>query len=358
MSSTPGAQPEAPHRAFDGLDTARQRPRRGPVLIRPGGRLGLQHLDLDVGAGGRFLDDAPQSRELLVEVFLGVEPAIDREPRRARHHVEAGAGAGLPADHEHRTRRLLALHRKARALLEQVVGQSGQRRRDPDHVLEGVHALVDVADVRLAAGRPHPQRDGASCRVPDHAAGRLGGQHRDGLGIDQAGVAQVSRAGGAAGLLVAHEVEDDPPPVEQAQRTRRRRPVEHRDEAALHVRGPAPDHLPVAAHGLELRGALGGDDVEVPVVVDDLRPVAHAAAHDRGILQVPGRRELDQLRREVEPVERLAEHGRAAPQLAARRVLGGHAHERLEQRHHLLGAAVEPGLHIGAAIAQAVSVPN
>ena len=239
-----------------------------------------------------------------------------------------------------------------------LVGQSGQRRRDPDHVLEGVHALVDVADVRLAAGRPHPQRDGASCGVPDHAAGRLGGQHRDGLGIDQAGVAQVSRAGGAAGLLVAHEVKDDPPPVEQAQRTRRRRPVEHRDEAALHVRGPTPDHLPVAAHGLELRGALGGDDVEVPVVVDDLRPVAHAPAHDRRIFQVPGRRELDQLRREVEPVERLAEHGRAAPQLAARRVLGGHAHERLEQRHHLLGAAVEPGLHIGAAIAQAVSVPN
>src|SRR5918992_1078941 len=71
--------------------------------------------------------------------------------------------------------------------------------------------------------------------------------------------------------------------------------VQHGDKAALHVRRPAPGDPPVAAHWLELRGALRGDHVEVPVEVDDLGPRAGAAAHDRRSLEAPGRRELDQL---------------------------------------------------------------
>ena len=124
------------------------------------------------------------------------------------------------------------------------------------------------------ASRPrgrHAQRDGASRLVPDHAAGRLGGQHRERAGVDQARLAQVAGAGGAARLLVADEVQDDPAAVEQAELARGGGAVEHRDEAALHVGRPAPDDPPVAPLRLELRRALRRDDVEVPVEVDEPR---------------------------------------------------------------------------------------
>lgn len=39
-----------------------------------------------------------------------------------------------------------------RVSLEQLVGEGGQWLGDPDHVLEGVNALVDVADVCFASG--------------------------------------------------------------------------------------------------------------------------------------------------------------------------------------------------------------
>jgi hypothetical protein len=45
----------------------------------------------------------------------------------------------------------------------------------------------------------------------------LGGEHRDRVGVDQVGRTQMPGAGGAAGLLVADEVQDDLAIVEQAQ---------------------------------------------------------------------------------------------------------------------------------------------
>jgi hypothetical protein len=72
---------------------------------------------------GRFFDHAGETSELPIEVLLGVEAAVDGEPRRAWHDVEAGAGAGPSADHEHRTGRVVAFDREARALLEQLVGE-------------------------------------------------------------------------------------------------------------------------------------------------------------------------------------------------------------------------------------------
>ena len=323
-----GAEPERRDGALDGLDAAGERARGGVRLVRAPGRLLLQHLDLDLGAGGvgRIADDAGQPFQLLLELLLRVEAAVEREPRRARHDVEAGPGPGLPADDQHRV------------LREQLAGQGGQRLGDADHVLEGVDALVDVAHVRLAPRGPHAQRDGAAARVPDHAAGRLGDEHGGGAGVDQPRLAQVPRAGGATGLLVADEVEDDPAPVEQAELARGRRAVEHRDQAALHVRRAAPDDPAVAALGLELRRALRGDDVEVPVVVHELGPAAGAAAHDR--------RSLDLLRREAEPVHLVAQQAGAARQLAAGRVLGRDPHELLEQRRHLVSPPVEPGQQV------------
>jgi len=134
----------------------------------------LQHVDVDLGAGGvgRPGDHVGQSLELLVELFFGVEAAVDGEPCGPRNGVEAGAGAGLSTDDEHRPTGCLALDREAGSLLEQLVGERGQRLGDSDHVLEGVDALVDVAHVRFAAMGSDAQRDGAAARVPDHATGR------------------------------------------------------------------------------------------------------------------------------------------------------------------------------------------
>ena len=76
-------------------------------------------------------------------------------------------------------------------------------------------------------------------------------------------------------------MDDDPALAEQAELACGRRAVEHRDDSALHVGRSTSADPPVAAGGVELGRVLSRDDVEVPVVVDELRPVAHAPAHDR-----------------------------------------------------------------------------
>ena len=84
----------------------------------------------------------------------------------------------------------------------------------------------------------------------------------------------------------------------------------------------------------------------MPVVVEDLAPAAGGPAHDG----VPRSARVRSPSRSIAS----AQHVRTARQLAAGRVLGGHAHELLEQRRHLVGSAVEPGLqlrrnHVGGA---------
>ena len=237
------------------------------------------------------------------------------------------------------------------------MGERGQRLGDADHVLERVDALVDVADVRLAAGRPDAQRDRAAgaCQITPPVGSAVS------IATASGSIRPASRRCPEPAVL----------PVSSSQtkwKTIRRpssRPspraaagaVEHRDQAALHVRGPAPDHLPVAAHGLELRRALGRDDVEVPVVVDELRPVAHAAAHDRGLLRLPvGGARSAPARSPAAPGRR-----RAAAQRPSSRPGGFSVGTRTSASSSAAISSARPssqGLHIGAAIAQAVSVPN
>ena len=231
------------------------------------------------------------------------------------------------------------------------MGERGQRLGDPDHVLEGVDALIDVADVRLAAGGLDPQRDRAAARVPDHAAGGLGGEHRDRLGVDQAGFAEVSRPGDAARLLVADEVQHDPAVAQQRELASRQGAVEHAHQAALHVGGAASADPALAPLRAKLRRSLRRDDVEVAVEVDRARPVADGAAHDAGILQLADRRHLDQLRRQTELPQRLVQRASAAAEPATRRVLGVDRHELLQQRGHLIGPRLQPGLHLSGTVA-------
>ena len=164
------------------------------------------------------------------------------------------------------------------------------------------------------------------------------------------GRAEVPRADGAPGLLVADEVKDDPAAVEQAVLGGGRGAVEHAHQPALHVRRPAPDDPAVAALGLELPGALRGDDVVVPVVVDELGAGSDAAPHDRRRFQRSARAELDQLGREAQAIHRIAQDRGAASELAAGRVLRRDRHERFEQARHLLRAAVDPPLHLRAPV--------
>ena len=223
----------------------------------------------------------------------------------------------------------------------------GERLRDADQLLERVVAEVRLADVRLAPGDAHPQRDRAAVRVPDHAAGRLGREHGDRAGVDQPRVAQVAGAGRAAGLLVAHEVQDDAGVAEQAELARRERAVEHADEPALHVGGAAPDDPPAVPQRTQLRRVLHRHDVEVAVEVDRARAVADAAADDARLLERAGRRELDQLRGGAEPLHRRVQHAPAAAEPAPRRVLRVDGDELLDERRHLAGARVEPRMDSG-----------
>src|SRR5829696_4973083 len=60
------------------------------------------------------------------------------------------------------------------------------------------------------------------------------------------------------------------------------------NQTALHVRGATPDDLPVATLRLKLRGTLGRDHVEVPVVVDDLGAAADVPRTIAGASSLPG----------------------------------------------------------------------
>ena len=139
-------------------------------------------------ASAYLVDHVGQAGELLLEVLLRVEAAVDGEPGGAGNGARTGAGSGLTADDEHRTPGFLALNWKAGPLLEQDM-EARSAARDADHVLEGVDALVDIADVRLTAGGLYAQGDRASARVPDDAAGGLRREHRDRRGIDEPGLA-------------------------------------------------------------------------------------------------------------------------------------------------------------------------
>ena len=137
--------------------------------------------------------------------------------------------------------------------------------------------------------------------------------------------------------------------LEQTQVARGRRAVEHADEAALHVGSAAPDDPPVRPARLELRPRLRRHDVEVPVEVDRPLPRADARAQHARLLEFACRRQLDQLGRQAQPRHRLGERAATAAEPAARRVLGVDRDELLEQRGHLVGARLEPGLHIRSA---------
>ena len=101
---------------------------------------------------------------------------------------------------------------------------------------------------------------------------------------------------------------------------------------------PRPTIRPSSRRGSNCVAALRGDDVEVPVEVDEPLPRARAAAHDARVVA-----ELDQLRREVEPRHRRVQHRAALAQPAAGRILGVDRDELHDQLGHLVGPCVEPG---------------
>ena len=204
-----------------------------------------------------------------------------------------------------------------------------------------------LAYVRLPATHGDPQRDRTAGRVPDDTAGRFGGEHGQRMRVDQSRVAQISRTGSASGLLVAHEVQHDPTLTQEIELSRGQGAVEHAHQAALHVGGPTSDDPAVAPLRLEPRGVLGRDDVEVAVEVDRARTVADAGANDAGVLQLAGGRELDDLGREAQFLHRIVQNTSALTQPASRRVLGVDGDQLLQQRGHLIGARLEPGLYLG-----------
>ena len=303
------------------------------------------------GADARrgLLDRRRQARELLGEILLGVEAAVDREPRRSGHDVEVRAAARCAADDEHRSARLVALERVVRAAREQLVREVGERLGDLHHLRERVDAEMRLPDVRRPALHLDAQRDRAAARVPDDAAGRLGRDHRERAAVDHARLAQVAGAGDAARLLVAHEVQDDPVLAEQAEIARRGGAVEHAHEAALHVGGAAPDDPAVRPLRPELLARLRRDDVEVAVEVDrPRRPPPRCRVRRRAPRgpRSPAARSAPATRLEAGSSPRAATRPQA-PEPATRRVLAVDRHERLDELRHLLGARLEPRAHLG-----------
>lgn len=70
----------------------------------------------------------------------------------AARRLEVRAGAGLPADDQHRALGFLAVDGDVCALLQELVREVGQWPGNAHHVLEGVDRLVHVTDVTKVLG--------------------------------------------------------------------------------------------------------------------------------------------------------------------------------------------------------------
>ena len=324
VSSTPGHSSKRVGDALDRLDASRERLRR-PDATRPcsptAARCSTSTVDVGAGAAAAARDRARQARELRPRAPPRVEAAVDREPGRARHDVEARARACRPADDEHRAA-LLALAREA-VRLRAARGEpaSGSAIR-----IMRSNAFTPRCAWPTWASRPRdldPKRDRAAARVPDDAAGRLGREHRDGVGLDHPRFAQVPEPVALPVSSSQTRWRTIRPTVERGRAPLRRGAVEHAHEPALHVGGPATDDPAVPAAWPELRpdpapgrrrSARGSRPSRGP------SPTLPRTMH--GSSSAPRRRELDQLGRETQPLQRVAEHAPAPSEPATGRVLG------------------------------------
>ena len=119
-------------------------------------------------AGPRARSITSNSRLLLdLEVLLGIEATVHREPALVRHGIEVRAAFRAPAEHEDRATRDVGRDVKGRRVGLDLVLELQQRLGDGEHPLERVHAFVLSSDVRGLAARRYAQRDRPAVRVPD-----------------------------------------------------------------------------------------------------------------------------------------------------------------------------------------------
>ena len=113
---------------------------------------------------------------------------------------------------------------------------------------------------------------------------------------------------------------------------------------------PRPTILPSALPRLELRRRLRRHDVEVAVEVDGpRRPRRRSPRTTHGSSSSRAGGSSISSGDEAQPRHRVAQHAPAPAEPATRRVLAVDRDELLEQRRHLVGARLEPGLHVGSA---------
>src|SRR6266481_2142089 len=79
---------------------------------------------------------------LLLEVLLGIDAPVDREPALLRHHIEVRPAAALSAQHQNRLARLIRSDVKGGGSLLHFLLQLLQPPNDLVHALERVFPLV------------------------------------------------------------------------------------------------------------------------------------------------------------------------------------------------------------------------
>ena len=210
-------------------------------------------------------------------------------------------------------------------------------------------ALTPRCACPTCAGRPShadAQGDRAAAGVPDDAAGRLGGEHRERAarrssrpraGSRSRRRCRSPRRTRGAGRSVRRRAGRERVPRRRRRACSRARPSCRRCRARRSARPRAR---------LELRARLGRHDVEVPVEVDRPPALPGGAADDARLLQARGAAAARSARaRDPGRAWRRAARGRSD---RARDLAGSRCRSRraTRQRCHLLGALVEPRVHL------------
>ena len=171
------------------------------------------------------------------------------------------------------------------------------------------------------------------------------------LGSISSCVAQVAGAGDAAGLLVAHQVDDDPPRRRAARaraRPRRRRAARRARPSCRRCRAPRCARPRGAAANCARDWAGTTSKWPWKYTVRGPAPACPRTTHGSSSSRLGGSSTSSGC--EAETRHRVAQQPTAAAEVAARRVLRVERDELLDERRHLVGARLEPRLHLGHAI--------
>src|SRR6266436_7893070 len=154
--------------------------------------------------------------------------------------VEVSSAAAFAAKHQNGIASLLGADRIASLALLHFALEFLKSLHNAHHLFEGVFAAMLQTYVRGFPQDFNPQGYRATVGVPNHAAGRLGQEHADSIAPQQSLPSEPIGAASTSSLFIGNQGQRDSSVQLDRAFAKRAHGVQHRDDAAFHIAGPAP----------------------------------------------------------------------------------------------------------------------